>query len=102
MKPANFHPGQFPFGSPISRAAARSLVEERRAHARLAELVIRVDSSEAPSFSEWKDNEDGSFTRFSRIPRGMAFEDAEKAAGLVPIAPKGEYHRISFDRDGSF
>ena len=100
MKPANFHPGQFPVGSHMSRAAARSLIEERRARAKLVDLVLSVAPSETPWFSEWHENENGSFTRRSRVPRGMAFADAEKAAGLVPIVPKGDYTRLTLTDHG--
>lgn len=101
LKLASFHPGQFPVGSPVSRAAARSLIEERRAHAKLVDLVISVDPSETPWFSEWHENDNDSFTRRSRVPRGMAFEDAEKAAGLSPLVPKGDYTRLTLTDHGS-
>lgn len=93
----NLHPAHFPVGSPASRAAARALVEERRSHAVLVDLVITVKPHEAPWFSEWEENSNGTFTRRSRIPSGMSFPEAERAAGLIPVKPRGEYTRLSLN-----
>ncbi len=94
---AIFHPGQFPVGSPSSRAAARSLMDERRSHARLADIVGLYESSSKPVFGPWKDNGDGSFTRLVRLPAGMTFEEAEIASGVAPVRTSGRYTRLICD-----
>lgn len=73
MKTISFHPGQFPVGSAISRAAARALIDERRAQSKRAETVLRVEGLSVPRFGEWEEMSNGVFSRRSSIPAGMTF-----------------------------
>lgn len=91
------HPGQFPLGSPASRAAARALIAERRSGSKMVDMVLSMESSEQPIFYDWKSLPEGSYTRRSRIPAGMTFEDAELAVGLTPVRPGREYVRLWID-----
>jgi len=91
------HPGQFPLCSPSSRAAAQALIAERRENMKLVEMILRVAPSAQPYFHEWVSMREGTYTRRSRIPAGMTFEDAERIAGVPPIHPKGEYIRFWID-----
>ena len=86
-----FHPGSFPVGSAISRAAARALIEDRRAQSKRVDTVICRDGQAAPSFGEWEENSDGCFSRYSSIPAGVTFAEAEAAAGLAPTRTDGDY-----------
>jgi hypothetical protein len=105
MNPRNYklhsqpmiHPGQFPLCSPGSRAAAQALIAERRESTKLVDMILRVAPSEQPYFHEWASMREGTYTRRSRIPDGMTFEDAERIAGVPPIHPKGEYIRFWID-----
>lgn len=93
----SFRPGQFPVGSPSSRAAARSLIEERRSRADMTDIVDALANVGTPMFGPWMEDEDGSFTRRSQIPPGMTFEEAMLAASIAPIQCKGEYTLLIID-----
>ena len=88
------HPGQFPVGSAVSRAAARALIDERRSQSKRRELVIIKDGLAAPKFGDWNEGDDGMFTRSSSIPAGMIYEEAERVAGLPPTRTDGDYLRL--------
>jgi hypothetical protein len=69
--------GQYPLGSPQSRAAARSLVERRRTGRLHRTLILDIGEKE-PSFTPWREGEDGSLTRICGLPRGMTMQEAER------------------------
>jgi hypothetical protein len=88
-------PGDFPIGSPESRAAARMLVANRRDTRRRIEIVSNVHipwHSEGPAPDPWNDEEshigpwqdcvDGSLMRIVYIPTGMSEDEARKIVGF--------------------
>jgi hypothetical protein len=76
-------PGEYPFGSPQSRATARALLERRFAGRRRIDVVSSVPRPGANGeirIGTWIEGADGSLFRFSTIPAGMTVEDAERIA----------------------
>ena len=90
----NFRPGSFPIGSPASRAAARVLLGSRMDAYSRADLVAPEAGLNAPQIGAWEENSDGSFTRRSRIPIGITFDEALAQAGVSPASRAGRYMRL--------
>lgn len=90
MRADSAHPGRYPVGSPVSRAAARSLLNARLSQAVLIDFVGVVDGLAVPWFSKWEQSDNGSLSRRSRIPAGMAFDEAQRAAGVAPVQSAGK------------
>lgn len=95
--PAQLNPGQFPLGSPQSRAAARTLIESRRSELDLVEMYSSVEGLETPEFGKWESLRPGSMTRRCRIPVGMKFDQALASAGVFTTRTKGTHVRMNVD-----
>ena len=72
-------PGEFPLGSPQSRAAARAQLERRYAGRKTIDFIVDLGMSiEDLKIGEWIGTEDGTLSRISLIPEGMTMEEAER------------------------
>ena len=74
-------PGDYPVGSPKSRAAARTLLEAQRAGRRRVDIVSsipRPDAEDAIRIGTWIELPDRSLFRLSNIPAGMTIAEAEQ------------------------
>ena len=74
-------PGDYPVGSPESRAAARALLEAKRAGRKRIDIVCRIPrpgDNGAIHFGNWIEKSDGSIFRISNVPPGMTIAEAER------------------------
>jgi hypothetical protein len=70
---AGVRPGQYPLGSPQSRAAARAMLLERRFAERKREELVVTHYAFGPDkmrVGEWNEAGDGTLIRVSHLPRG--------------------------------
>ena len=87
-------PGDFPLGSPESRAAARMLAMSQQDTRKRVEIVTNVHmpcpgkgpdpdpwNDEEPHFGPWRDCGDV-LMRFVYVPDGMSFDETRKTVGF--------------------
>jgi len=79
-------PGDFPVGSPESRAAARLLLSDRESARDRLEIISSIPRPERnghrndkPRATPWTETPDGRLVRFLYVPQGMTEESARKA-----------------------
>jgi ribosomal protein L2 len=75
-------PGDFPVGTPQSRAAARAALESLRAGRKRIDVISSIprpgQKGNEIHIGDWIEQADGSLFRFSNIPAGMTIEEAER------------------------
>ena len=74
-------PGEYPLGSPQSRATARALLERRFAGRRRIDVITSIPRPGGDTgirIGTWTECDDGSLVRFSSIPAAMTIEEAER------------------------
>ena len=79
-------PGDYPVGTPQSRAAARALLEAKRLGRERVDLVCsipRPGDEGAIHIGKWIEKPDGSVFRFSNVPAGMTIAEAERLAAKL-------------------
>jgi hypothetical protein len=72
-------PGDYPLQSNLSRAAARRLIEQRRAGNVFRTLIVDLSEPPAkPHFTPWVEGDNGAMGRVASIPKGLTVAEAEK------------------------
>ena len=77
-------PGDYPVGSPQSRAAVRAILERKSARRKRQDIIIIIVSSiprprgNGITIGQWTEGEEGCLTRFSILPPGMTVEQSEE------------------------
>jgi hypothetical protein len=81
---AGVMPGEYPLGSPQSRAAARAMLKRRLEGRKRVDFVVRcivdVPGFTKPQVGDWVECDDGMLMRCSHLPAGMTIEQAERIA----------------------
>ena len=78
-------PGEYPLGSPQSRAAARALLERRFAGRRRIDVVSSIPRPGGDGgirIGTWIECDDGTLFRLSTIPSGMTIQEAERLVAV--------------------
>lgn len=92
-------PGEFAVGSGQSRAAARALLERRRAGRKRIDVVSSIPRPAGDGeirIGTWTEGSDGTLFRFSSLPPGMTIGEAERIVsqpGWKPTVPPQEPKR---------
>jgi hypothetical protein len=71
-------PSDYPLRSERSRAAARNMLEERRASKSAITVILDGEENEPPRFTPWAESKPGKMGRVAVIPPGMTVATAEK------------------------
>jgi hypothetical protein len=82
-------PGDYAVGTPESRAAARAMLEAKRADRKRVDIVCsipRPGAEDAIHIGKWIENPDGSLFRFSNVPAGMTIAEAERIVSQPGLA----------------